>query len=116
VVHPAASHPPPTRQHVTIVASVGKSFQRYVERVVSVKSCEAVSSQVARLLREERARRNMSLNELSAEAGLSRQMVSYIEQEKRNPSLDTLLRLAAALGINLDVLIRRARLAAGTSK
>ena len=39
-------------------------------------------------------------------------MVSYIEQEKRNPSLDTLLRLTRALQVNLDDLIRRARRAA----
>jgi transcriptional regulator with XRE-family HTH domain len=84
--------------------------------VASVKTSEAVSSQVARLLREERVKRNLSLNELSAKAGLSRQMVSYIEQEKRNPSLDTLLRITRALKINLDDMIRRARLAATQQK
>jgi transcriptional regulator with XRE-family HTH domain len=84
--------------------------------VASVKTSEAVSAQMARLLREERAKRNLSLNELSAKAGLSRQMVSYIEQEKRNPSLDTLLRLTRALKINLDDVIRRARLAAARQK
>jgi transcriptional regulator with XRE-family HTH domain len=94
------------------VASFVKSFFSYRSNVDSVKSCEVVSAEVARLLREERAKRKLSLNELSAKAGLSRQMVSYIEQEKRNPSLDTLLRLSWALKINLDDVIRRARLAA----
>lgn len=75
----------------------------------ALKTAEAVSSQVARLLREERIKRNLSLNELAVKAGLSRQMVSYIEQEKRNPSLDTLLRLTRALHVNLDDVIRRAR-------
>ena len=36
-------------------------------------------------------------------------MVSYIEQEERNPSLDTLLRIADALNVNLDEVIKRAR-------
>ena len=78
----------------------------------AAKISEPVSSQVARLLREERAKHGLSLNELAAKAGLSRQMVSYIEQEKRNPSLDTLLRLTRALQVYLDDLIRRARRAA----
>ena len=78
----------------------------------SVKSCEIVAAHVARLLREARAKQQLSLAELSAKAGLSRQMVSYIEQEKRNPSLTVLLRLSWALKINLDDIIRQARLAA----
>lgn len=80
--------------------------------MAAVNTAEAVSSQVARLLREERIKRHLSLNELATNAGLSRQMVSYIEQEKRNPSLDTLLRIARALQINLDDVLRRARRAA----
>jgi transcriptional regulator with XRE-family HTH domain len=71
---------------------------------------EKICSNVARLLREERERRNLSLNVLAAKAGLSRQMVGYVEQEERNPSLDTLLRLSDALDLNLDDLIKRARL------
>lgn len=39
-------------------------------------------------------------------------MVSYIEQEKRNPSLDTLLRITFALGVHLDEVIRKARMSA----
>jgi transcriptional regulator with XRE-family HTH domain len=72
---------------------------------------EKISSNVARLLREERERQNLSLNALAAKAGISRQMVSYIEQEERNPSLDTLLRIADALQIALDDVIKRARMA-----
>ena len=56
-------------------------------------------SHVARLIREERQRQNLSLNALAARAGLSRQMVTFVEREERNPSLDTVLRLSSALGI-----------------
>jgi transcriptional regulator with XRE-family HTH domain len=78
--------------------------------------CEAISSQVAHLVRKERLKHQLSLNELAARAALSRQMVSYVEQEKRNPSLGTLLRITLALGVNLDDIIRRARLAAFRQK
>ena len=72
---------------------------------------EKVCSNVARILREEREREKLSLNSLAAKAGISRQMVSYIEQEERNPSLDTLLRICNALNVHLDDVIKRARLA-----
>lgn len=71
---------------------------------------QAICSRVAGLLREERERQKLSLNVLAARAGLSRQMVSYIEQEERNPTLETLLRLTEALGVELDDVIKRARL------
>ena len=41
-------------------------------------------------------------------AGLSQQMVSYVERGLRNPTLDTLLRITDALGINLSDVIRGA--------
>ena len=67
-----------------------------------------MGAEVARLLREERTRRELSLNELAKRAGLSQQMVSYVEREMRAPTLDTLLRLADALEIDLWKLIRKA--------
>lgn len=73
------------------------------------KLLEVISSEVARIVREERIKRGLSLNVLAERAGLSRQMVSYIEQEERNPTLDTMLRIAAVLELPLDTLIRRAR-------
>jgi transcriptional regulator with XRE-family HTH domain len=51
----------------------------------------------------------MSLNVLAQQAGLSRQMISFVEHEERNPSLDTLLRMAEVLGVELEDLIRKAR-------
>ena len=78
----------------------------------SGKTREAICSEVARLLREERVKRGLSLNSLAEKAGLSRQMVSYVEQEMRNPSLDTLLRISEVLKTDLDKILRRARIAA----
>lgn len=69
----------------------------------------AMCAQVARLLREERERQGLSLSALSQRAGLSRQMVSYVEKEERSPTLDTLLRLTEALGLPLERLLEHAR-------
>lgn len=45
------------------------------------------------------------MNRAAERAGLSQQMVSYVERGMRNPTLETLLRIAAALEVNLaDVL------------
>ncbi len=45
---------------------------------------------------------------LAAKAGLSRAMISFVESEFRNPSLETLLRITYALGINLSRVIAKA--------
>lgn len=70
---------------------------------------QLICSEIARLLKEERMRRHLSLNVVSARAGLNRQTVSFVEQEQRTPTVDTLLRLTDVLGIKLEDLIRKAR-------
>jgi transcriptional regulator with XRE-family HTH domain len=73
------------------------------------KTSEAMCSQVARLLKEERAKSGFSLNLVAQKAGLSRQTVSFIEQELRIPTLDTLLRITMAMEIDLEKIISKAR-------
>ena len=70
---------------------------------------DAISSQVACLLKETRAKRGLSLNVLAQKAGLSRQTVSYVEQEVQNPTLDTLLRITSVLEVDLEKIIAKAR-------
>jgi transcriptional regulator with XRE-family HTH domain len=70
---------------------------------------EAISSQVIRLLKEEREKRRISLNLLAQKAGVSRQTVAFIEQGLRNPTLNTLLRLTSALEVKPEEIIARAR-------
>ena len=45
---------------------------------------------------------------LSERAGLSQQSVSYLEREMRVPNLDTLLRIADVLGLDLGDVIKQA--------
>jgi transcriptional regulator with XRE-family HTH domain len=73
---------------------------------------ERVCSEVARLLREMRKQRGLSMTELAQRSGLSRAMISFIESEFRNPSLDTLLRVCCALNVELAAIIKRADIAA----
>ena len=54
-------------------------------------------------------KRDLSLNLLAEKAGLSRQTVSYVEQEVQSPSLDTLLRITWALEVDLEKIVARAR-------
>lgn len=45
------------------------------------------------------------MNLVAERAGISQQMVSYVEREMRNPTLETLLRVAAGIEVDLvDVL------------
>ncbi len=74
----------------------------------------AISSHVARILHRERQRRGLSMTLLAQRAGLSQQMVSYVEREMRNPSLDTLIRLTSALDVDLARVIRQAQRGAVT--
>ncbi len=70
---------------------------------------DQICANVARLLREERERRKLSLNSVAQQAGLSRQTVTFIETEERNPTLMSLLRITAVLGVNLEDLLAKAR-------
>ena len=67
-----------------------------------------MSLRVAKLLQQERERKGMSMTRLAQDAGLSQQMVSYVERGLRNPTLDTLLRISDVLEIDLSEIIRKA--------
>ncbi len=57
-------------------------------------------------LREARSRRGWSIADLASAAGLSKGFVSQVENDKTSPSLDTLERVAAALGVPIIELLR----------
>lgn len=80
------------------------------------KSQEAVCSSVAKILRREREKRRLSMNAIAERAGLSQQMVSYVERELRNPTLETVLRIAAAIEVDIVQVMREAVKMAGAKK
>jgi transcriptional regulator with XRE-family HTH domain len=80
--------------------------------VAKNKYRESVSSNAADFLRQEREQRGISMTRLAEMSGLSQGMISLVEHEHRNPSLDTLLRICVALQIDLSNVLSRAERAA----
>jgi transcriptional regulator with XRE-family HTH domain len=76
--------------------------------VLNSKKRTVICSEVAKILQAERKRRQLSMTTLAAKAGLSQQMVSYVERGMRNPTLETLLRITDALDMDLAKVIARA--------
>ncbi|MCX5199587.1 XRE family transcriptional regulator [Streptomyces sp. NBC_00249] len=66
---------------------------------------EQLAQSLARNLRHWRTLRGLTLDGLAARAGLSRGMVIQVEQARTNPSLETMVRLADALSIDMTALL-----------
>lgn len=62
---------------------------------------------LGRNVRDWRKRRGLSQEELALETDMKRSYVSDIERGTRNPSVKAIARLAKALKIEPDVLLRR---------
>ena len=76
-----------------------------------------IHSEVISLLRKRREEIPMSMTQLAQKAGLSLSMISFVERELRKPTLETLLRIATGLDVELGALIQRAsKVAKGTGK
>ena len=69
----------------------------------------AVCVQIIRLLREERERRGLSKYVVAKRAGLSQPMIGYVERGLRNPTLETVLRMADALEMDFSKLVIKAQ-------
>ena len=69
---------------------------------------DVICSTVARLLREKRVAGGLSMNVIAKRARLSHSMISRVEHELRRPTLDTLLRIAEAMEIELWPLVKEA--------
>ncbi|MGR6321608.1 cupin domain-containing protein [Micromonospora soli] len=77
----------------------------------------AVTSAVARQVRELRAARGWSFEELAGRSGVSKGMLVQIEGARTNPSIGTLCRVADAFGVSIAQLLepaeeRRVRISA----
>lgn len=63
---------------------------------------------VAKALKVGREKRGLSMTAVAERAGLSQQMISYVERGMRVPTLDTLLRIAGSIGLDLAAILKRA--------
>ena len=73
------------------------------------KSYAELSERIVRLLRDERIRQGLSKYAVEQRSGISQQMVGYVERGLRRPSLETALRMADGIGVDLSLIIRKAR-------
>jgi len=73
------------------------------------RNVQALCVKIISLLRQERERRKLSKYYVAQESGLSPQMIAYVENGDRNPTLETVLRIAAALKVDLADIIKQAR-------
>lgn len=64
---------------------------------LTMPECRALAGVIRRL----REQRGWSLSMLSKASGVSRQMLGGVEDDQKNPSLDTTSRIAAAFGMPL---------------
>jgi transcriptional regulator with XRE-family HTH domain len=79
------------------VAGNGKSLDRYLGNVI----------------RELRLKDNLTIAEVAAQAGISRGMVSKIENGQVSTSLETLSKIGQALGVSLSHLFRHYNMPSG---
>ena len=69
---------------------------------------EAIIARLIELIQAARLRQKLSLNEVATRSGLSHTMVMRVEKLERLPTIDTLLRIADALQIDLSAVLKQA--------
>ena len=74
-----------------------------------IPSCEEAGMQVAAQVREIRRARHLSQRQLAGRMQVPRTYISKIENGKAIPTLGSLERLATALGVEMNQLVRDAR-------
>ena len=77
-------------------------------KIVAKNQADIIAPIVIRLLREKREALGLSMNVVAQRARLSHTMISRVERELRRPTLDTLLRIAEAMKIELWPILKKA--------
>ena len=72
------------------------------------KRVDDLSKALATALKRRREKAGYSMNRLAQEAGLVVQTISFIENGERRPNIETLARLAFALGTNPSIILKEA--------
>jgi transcriptional regulator with XRE-family HTH domain len=76
--------------------------------VKKAERCAAICAEIARLMGRERKRLKLSKNKIAYLSGLNQSTVSRLENHHENPTMDSLLRVADVLEINLGDVIKQA--------
>ncbi len=75
----------------------------------------ATPPHVGHILQNLRLSRNLTLDELARSSDVSKSVLSQIERDRTNPTVGTLWRLAKALGVEIEDLLRTNKPSAGIS-
>ena len=81
-------------------------YPYYKGRGAGKRSKAAAAQRIARRVKEVRTRLGLTASALAARSGIQRPNISRIESGRHMPSLDTLERLAEALGVPVAELVR----------
>lgn len=65
-----------------------------------------VSKKLGQRVNQLRLKKGMTQEDLALEAGLNRAYIGYIERGERNPSTDTVAKIAKVLKVSLDELFK----------
>ena len=79
-----------------------------VKKLNSADKSRRLCSGIARVLLEQREACGFTQTKLAELSGLTRQMISYVEQSKRIPTVDTLAKLAVPLGLAPSAILLKA--------
>jgi len=74
-----------------------------------VDPARQIRENVASLFHKERARKKLSLNVVAQRAGLSRQMIAFVERGQTNPTIETFVRIARALELDPAKILAKAQ-------
>lgn len=69
---------------------------------------ERICTRVMLLLREDREKKGISGTQLADRSGLNQSTISLLDRGERKPTLDTLVRIAEVLGIELGEILLQA--------
>jgi repressor LexA len=69
---------------------------------------ELIANNLIEALKKERLSRNLSMSAVAEGSGLHVSMISLVERGLRKPTLDALLRIAEAMGVDLWPLLKAA--------
>lgn len=84
------------------------SFRANRLRVSFSKTIHPGCERIIRFLQKERERQKISKYELAKRSGISQSMIGRVESGARIPTLDIVLKMADALGLNFAVIVERA--------
>lgn len=67
---------------------------------------KSISIKIGRNLKRIRTEKKMSQGDISRKLGMDRGYISSVENGKRNPTIATIEKLANALGVSVDELLK----------